>query len=425
MTAVRSAPRSNGHVTVIGGGAVGVCSALYLQREGFAVRLVDRAGVGGEASRSNAALICADDCVPLATPAVMRRVPSMLVDQLGPLAIRWQYLPQLAPWLYQFVRASSPRRVEQISTALMSLLNLAMESYASLLSEINQPHLITRSGLLYVYGSEPAFAADQYALDLKRRRGVAFEVLDGKAVGELEPMLQGKSVHGAYCPGSGYAPSPYRLVRTLADQFVRAGGELIHANVLGMEIVDDKPTNLLTNDGLYGVDRIVVAAGAWSRPLVKQLGVDVPLDTERGYLMVLPHAERRPRIPFLVVDRHVGVTPTDGGLRLAGGVEFGGLRAEPNLARADALLKGITPVLGQVSTKGAMRWMSFRPSMPDSLPVIGWAPGLSGAFFAFGHGHLGLSLAAITGRLVAEAMAGRQPSVDLAPFGADRWRTAA
>jgi D-amino-acid dehydrogenase len=260
---------------------------------------------------------------------------------------------------------------------------------------------------------------------LKRRRRVQFQVVDGKGVGELEPMLVGKSAHGVYCPESGYTPSPYRLVRTLADQFIKAGGELIHADVLGIEVVGDKPANLLTNDGLFAVDRIVVAAGAWSRPLVQGLGIDVPLDTERGYLMVLPHAEVRPRIPFLVVDRHVGVTPTEGGLRLAGGVEFGGLRAKPNLARADVLLKGISPFLGPVSTRGAMRWMSFRPSMPDSLPVIGWAPGISGTFLAFGHGHLGLSLAAITGRVVAEAMAGRQPSVDLSPFRADRWRTAA
>jgi D-amino-acid dehydrogenase len=415
---------SNGHVTVVGAGAVGVCCALYLQREGLAVRLIDRGAIGGAASRSNAGLICTDDCIPLATPAVLRRVPGMLLDPLSPLAIRWSYLPAITPWLYQFIRASTPERMEQISIALMSLLDGALDAYRCLLAEADATDLIRNSGLLYIYGSERAFADDQFAMDLRRRRGVQFEVLDQREVAELEPMLAGRSVRGVYCPGSGFTSNPHRLVGALADHFLRSGGEFVSADVLGFEVIDDRVTSLLTTGGFYPVDQVVVAAGAWSRTLVQELGLDVPLDTERGYLMVLPNAGVQPRLPFLVVDRHIGVTPTEDGLRLAGGVELAGLRAQPNLKRADALLRGVMPFLGDIGTRGAARWMSFRPSMPDSMPVIGWAPRPLGAFFAFGHGHLGLSLAAITGRLVAETMIGGQASVDITPFRPDRWRGA-
>jgi len=415
-------PGTNGHVTVVGAGVVGVCCALYLQREGFAVRLIDRGGIGGEASRGNAGLISTDDCVPIGTPGVLRRVPRMLVDPLEPLTIRWRYLPQLSPWLYEFLRASRPHRVEEISTALIGPLKLAVQSYLPLLSEPESKRLITKSGVLYAYRTDAAFAADQFGIELRRRKGVQLEVLDSDAVGRLEPVLAGKCEHGVYYPDTAFTANPYRLVRTLADRFLQAGGEYVHAEALDIQIVDQRPVRLATTDGVYTVDRLVLAAGAWSKRLARQLGADVPLDTERGYIAVLPNAQCRPRMPFLAVDRHVAVTPMETGLRVAGTVEFAGLAAGPSLKRADSLLKGVAPFLGPVDTRGAIRWMSFRPSMPDSMPVIGWAPGHTTAFFAFGHGHLGLSLAAVTGKLVAEALVGRTPSLDITPFRPERWR---
>lgn len=421
MSRAASVSRSSGHVTVVGAGAVGVCCALYLQREGFAVTLVDRGAVAGEASRGNAGLISSDDCVPVAGPGVLRRVPAMLLDPLEPLTIRWRYLPRLSPWLYQFIRASGRQRVEETSKALMSLLKLAVDSYLELLSSHEAGRLITRSGLLYAYRTDAAFQADQFGIELRRRRGVELEVLDGSAVGELEPALAGKCEHGVYCPDTAFTSNPYALVRTLADHFLAAGGEILHAEVLDLKLTDGQPVALATTDGLHPIDRLVLAAGAWSRPLAKRLGADVPLDTERGYIALIPGAERQPRIPFVAVDRHIAVTPMETGLRIAGTVEFAGLLAAPNLKRVDALLTGIAPFLGSINTNGAMRWMSFRPSMPDSLPVIGWASGRSRAFLAFGHGHLGLSLAAVTGKLVAEAMAGRPVTVDITPFGPGRW----
>lgn len=411
---------SSGTVNVVGGGAVGVCSAVYLQRAGFAVRLIERGGLGDEASSGNAGLISADDCVPIGTPGVVWQVPGMLIDPLQPLAIRWRYLPRLSPWLLEFVRASRRERVEQISIALISLLRLAVASYLDLLSKEEADRFIQRTGVLYAYRTDRAFEEDHLGVALRRRRGVQLEEMDGKQVGELEPFLAGKCARGVFCPDSAFTPDPHGLIQVLGARFVAEGGEIVQTEALEVGFSDKGAVCVRTTDGEFSADTLVLAAGAWSRRLAAQLGANVPLDTERGYIAVLPRAERRPRVPFLAVDRHIAVTPMASGLRVAGTVEFAGLTAAPNLKRADALLEGVAPLIGPVDAHGVQRWMSFRPSMPDSLPVIGWAPG-NRAFLAFGHGHLGLSLAAVTGRLVADALGGRRPTVDLTPFQPNRW----
>ena len=422
MSTARSGSGTNGDVTVVGGGAVGVCSALYLQREGFAVRLIERGGLGAQASSGNAGLISADDCVPIGIPGVVGHVPGMLLDPLGPLTIRWRYLPRLSPWLLEFLRSSRRERVEDISRALMRLLRLAIQSYVDLLSKEEADRFIKRSGVLYAYRTEAAFEADQFAIELRRRRGVELEVLDGGEVGRLEPVLAGKCDHGVFCPDSAFTPNPHGLVQSLGAQFAAKGGQVVQADVVDAQLMDGAGVRLHTTDGEFSTDQLVIAAGAWSGRLAARLGAAVPLDTERGYIAVLHGAERQPRIPFLAVDRHIAVTPMVTGLRIAGTVEFAGLRAAPNLKRADSLLKAIDPFIGPINSDGATRWMSFRPSMPDSLPVIGWAGPDKRTFLAFGHGHLGLSLAAVTGKLVAEAIAGKPSTVDTTPFEPTRWR---
>ena len=249
---------------------------------------------------------------------------------------------------------------------------------------------ITRSGLLCAYRTDAAFEADRFGIELRRRRGVQLEA-------SARPRADiGRSIRRG-----------------------RWGNR--HAEVLHLKAKDRQPAALATTAGLHVIDRLVIAAWAWSGPLAMALGAQVPLETERGYIVVLPDVARRPQMPFLAVDRHIAVTPMDTGLRVAGTVEFAGLNAGPNPRRADALLESVSPFLGPLNSRDAMRWMSFRPSMPDSLPVIGWAPGHSRAFFAFGHGHLGPSLAAVTGKLTAEAMAGRPLPVDITSFRPGRW----
>lgn len=415
-------PGRSRSVTVIGAGIVGICCALYLQREGYAVTVLDPQDPGEGASKSNAGIISSGACVPIGTPGIVRRVPKMLMDPLAPLAIRWRYLPQITPWLLRFVRASAPERVEAISVALKSLLDGVFDSYDPLVASAGAGGLVSPAGLLYVYRNDASFVETNWGLDLRRRRGIHFEILHGKEIEQLEPSLGSRFQHAVYYPKTRHTTDPQRLVRALADDFVRRGGRLLREAVTDVEIGGEGPRALLTTGGRREVDLLVLAAGAWSRPLAARLGGRVPLDTERGYVVMLPQPGVSPRIPMISGDHDFAVTPMAGGLRLSGTVELAGLQAPPNYDRARKLMDGARQMFPDLKTEGAGYWMSFRPSMPDSLPVISRSPRYPSVFFAFGHGHGGLTHGPFTGKLIAELVGGRRTSIDLSPFSVERFR---
>jgi D-amino-acid dehydrogenase len=417
---MRSAPGPR-HVAVIGAGIVGVAAALYLQRDGHRVTLIDRQGPGEGASKGNASVIAAESCVPVATPGILARVPGMLMDPLGPLAIRWAYLPKLTPWLWQFVRASSPARVEEISIALRALLVQAIESYLPLLESAGVADMLKRTGWLGVYESEAKFAAAQADLALQRRRGVEFQLLEPAEIRQLEPSLAPIYRHAVYYPENAYITDNYRLVRVLAESLVRNGGALVKEEARDFVVGDAGPTHVVTDAGRHAVDAVVVAAGAWSKALCQRLGHRPLLDTERGYHVMFPEPGVMPRMPVYSGDHSFAVTPLSAGLRFAGTVELGGLAAPPNYARAEVLLERGRRMFPGLNETGRSQWMGFRPSMPDSLPVISGSARHANAFFAFGHGHLGLTLGAVTGRVIAALVAGRDPGLDMRPYAIDRF----
>jgi D-amino-acid dehydrogenase len=412
--------RGPAHVTIVGGGAIGLCSALYLQRHGTAVTILDRAGFGAEASSSNAGLITGENCLPLSNRSVLREIPHMLLDPLSPLTIRWRYLPRIAPWLVRFATASSPARVEAGSIALASLIRLALPAYRELLTADESQSLIKESGLLHVYATTDRFITDQEVLHLRVRRGISLEILSPREAQSIEPQLTRNIRCAVYYPDTAFTVSPRRLMETLGRYFLSQGGEFRRTRVLGLTAARGSRPALVTTDGEMMVDGLVIAAGAWSRPLARALGARVPLDTERGYLMRFPNATQT-SLPLIAADSHVAVTPMESGLQLAGTVEFAGLSAAPNLRRADALVEAVRPVLDLGDTTDSSRWMGFRPSIPDSLPVIGPCRRGDRVFLAFGHGHLGLSFAAVTGRLVAQAMNGESTDIPIEPFAPTRW----
>lgn len=408
-------------VAVIGAGVVGVSTALYLQRDGRQVTLIDPRGPGEGTSRGNAAVIAGESCVPVATPGIVWRVPGMLMDPLGPLAIRWGYLPKLAPWLWEFVKASAPRRVEEISIALRSVLIDSTEAFMPLLKEAGEPDMIRRTGWLGVYESEAKWQGAQSDLELQRRRGVEFTVLKPEEIRQFEPALAPIYRHAVFYPENAYVVNNFRLVQVLADSFLRNGGLHVREEVHDFELGPNGPTHVLTNGGRHPCDAVVVAAGAWSRNLCRRLGHDPLLDTERGYHVMLPDPGVSPRLPIYSGDHSFAVTPLEHGLRFAGTVELGGLQAPPNYARADVLLTRGRRMFPGLKEEGGTRWMGFRPSMPDSVPVISGSARHRNAFFGFGHGHIGLTLGAVTGRILADLVAGRDPGIDMRPFRIDRF----
>ena len=414
-----------GPVVVIGAGIVGLACATYLQRDGRKVVVVDPGGPGEGASYGNAGGLNGSSIVPVAMPGVLGKVPQWLLDPEGPLSIRWRYLPQLLPWLYRFVRAGRPELVRAQARALRGLLAPTVEMHRELAASVGAADLIQRSGLLIVYRSEASFAADGEANRLRADNGVKIDELNQDELRQIESTLSPAYTRARFISENGYVRNPLRLSRALAETLVANGGEMRRARAEGFGFADGKVEAVLTSTGRIPAAAVVLAAGAHSKPLAAQLGDNVPLDTERGYHAMINAPEVAPRLPIMDAEVKFVATPMEEGLRMAGTVEFAGLEAPPNWRRARVLLRhgqAMFPGLPRtVAEDRVALWMGFRPSMPDSLPVIGSTRRYANAFLAFGHGHVGLIGAPMTGRAIADLIAGRPPALDLAPFSAARF----
>jgi D-amino-acid dehydrogenase len=412
-------------VVVIGAGIVGMCCASTILRAGHRVIVLDRGAPGEGTSFGNAGCLNASSVVPISMPGVLSQVPRWLLDPEGPLVLRWRYLPHLAPWLWRFVRAGQPEKVAAQARALRALLGSTLESYAPLVKAAGAEDLIHRAGHLTVYKSEASFARDARAMDLRRANGVTVDDLSFDELRQLEPGLSRDFLRGRMIAETGHVGDPHRLVARLAEAFMRDGGEILRDRVRGFEFAGGAVTGVRGESGVHRADHVVLAAGAWSKPLARQLGDAVPLDTERGYHVVLRDPEIMPRRPIGSAEGKFFATPMDAGLRVAGTVEFAGLEAPPDWRRSRMLLRqaqDMFPGLArEIGDERISHWMGFRPSMPDSLPVIGPSRRHRNVIHAFGHGHVGLIGGAMTGRIAAALVDGAKPPIDIAPFRVDRF----
>ena len=409
-------------VGVIGAGVVGMCCACHLQRAGFAVTVIDRLAPGEATSYGNAGGVATGEIVPLSVPGLLREVPRWLMDPLGPLAVRWRHLPRALPWLLRFLMAGSEPRVRAQAAALAALSHAARPPLEALLAAAGIEDLLAREDCLYLYDNEQQLAAERLHWDLRRAHGIPFERVAGRDLAELEPDLARDFAFGIRMPGWYHVTNPYRLVTGLAEHFSRAGGRLVRAEVVGIETRDRRAEALRLADGSApAFDQLVIAAGAWSHLLTRQLGDPVPLESHRGYHVTLPHAGVRPRRLVLYAPEHFVVTPMETGLRVAGTVEIAGLEAPPDFARARILVRKARRIYPALDDTDGIEWMGHRPATPDLLPVIGWARHFDNVSYAFGHGHLGLTFGPITGQLIAELAAGRPASLDLRPYRVDRF----
>lgn len=413
-------------VIIIGAGIVGVSTALWLQRHGLRVTLVDPAPPGSGASFGNAGCFNASSTVPVAMPGTVRAVPRWLLDPKGPLALRWRYLPFIAPWLVRFLRAGTPEKVPVQARALRSILATGLADIQTLAADAGVPDLVTEEGHLVVYRDDAAFKADALAWRLRQDTGTVIQELDAHALRDFEPAVAPRYAKGIFIAENGHTANPGHLVARMAERMVRQGGTIVQARAIDFRIDGRHASAVRTDAGELAASHVVLAAGAHSRGLARLLGDAIPLDTERGYHVMIRDPEVQPRVSILDTIGRFVATPMEEGLRLAGTVELAGLKAPPDWSRANMLLplgRALLPGLNATYPEERItRWMGFRPSMPDSLPVISPASAAGNAFHAFGHGHVGLASGASTGRIVADMVAGAPPSIDLSPFRADRFR---
>ncbi len=410
------------HIVVVGAGIVGIAAALWLQRDGLAVTVIDPGPPGSGASSGNAGCFSPSSIVPLSGPGILRQIPGWLLDPQGPLAIRWHYLPRLAPWLLRFIRAGTPARIEHQAAALARLLASTSDDLASLLHGTGAEPLIERRGSLIVYRTEAGWTGAEPGWNLRRRNAVAWEELTPIDLLDLEPALSPGLYRGVLLTGNSHTVDPHALVRRLAEAFLLGGGQLLATRVTSFDVADGRLRSVQTASGTVAASGVVLAAGARSGPLARMLGDRVPLETERGYHLNVGAPPVPLHRPVLSAEDRFVATPMTAGTRLTGTIELAGLASPPDWRRARALLPLGQRLFPGLPAGPGTTWMGHRPSMPDSLPVIGRSSRTPDVVYAFGHGHLGLTGAPTTGRLVADLVQGRTPEIDLSPFGASRFR---
>lgn len=407
-------------VVVIGAGIVGIAAACHLVADGRSVLVLDRDEPAMGASFGNAGAFAFSDVMPLASPGIMRKAPRWLLDPLGPLAIPPAYLPQITPWLLRFWRASRPDRVRHSFVAQAALMRLAREAMDSLVERAGVAAMVRADGALELYESEAEWRDSLPGWEARAKEGIVFEHRRGEAIAELQPGLAPVFPVATYVPAWKNVRDPHLFARALLAHAEQHGATFRRGTVTGVAPTEEGVRVTLAGEAI-AARHAVIACGAWSRPLARALGDDVPLETERGYNTTLPPGAFDLRRHITFPGHGFVLTPIGGGVRVGGAVELGGLKRPPNYARSAAMLAKAKRFLPGLRTEGGTQWMGFRPSLPDSLPVIGPSRASARVVLAFGHGHLGLTQSAATGRIVADLVAGRAPALDIAPFSARRF----
>ncbi|NMG38136.1 FAD-dependent oxidoreductase [Chelativorans sp. ZYF759] len=408
-------------VVVIGGGIIGIAVAAGLVGEGRKVTVIDRTGICEETSSGNAAALAFSDILPLAQKGMMGQVPRWLADPLGPLTIAPAYLPRLAPWLWRFWQAGRQANHDASVTAQAAMMQLAEVEWASLMQTTGTRSYLREDGCLELYESEPEWRASLPGWAARERFGIEFRHVRGKDLAELQPGLSAGFAVGTFVPGWKTVADPQRLGKAVWAHAEAGGASFLRGEVADLGQENGRSRLRLADGRVIGASTLVIAAGAWSHRLARNFGDHIPLETERGYNTTLPPDAFDVRRQLVFARHGFVITPLETGLRVGGAVEFAGLERPPNYARSRAMLEKASRFLPGLKTQGGREWMGYRPSLPDTIPVIGRSSRAPNVIYAFGHGHLGLTQSAATGRLVRDLVTGVDPAIDLSPYSPDRF----
>jgi len=406
-------------VAVVGAGIIGLSVAANLQRMGVTTTVFDALPPGTSTTYGNAGMISVAAITPVAMPGMLREIPRWLVDPHGPLFVHPRYALTALPWLLRWVRAGALSQVRRAAHGLWALHRHALDEYRRLLGDAFAD-LIQTSGQIHLWDSATPSASERIAETLRTELGVPAQTLSAERLRELAPDLGTEVRRALYFPQNGNTVNPLRLAQTIARVLTQAGGRIVHERCARI-VPENGRYRLWTHCGDHRFDQVVVAAGAWSLELLAPLGLRLPLETERGYHVEFPAARITLPTPILHKGRGFGASVMESGLRVAGTVEIAGLARPPDPRRIAALVHNAKRLLPKLDTRDYKMWMGYRPSTPDSLPVLGAAPSHPGLYIACGHGHTGITAGAVSGRLMAELVAGSPPFIDPMPYRLERF----
>jgi D-amino-acid dehydrogenase len=416
------------HAVVIGQGVVGCAVAIESIRAGMRVTLIEPELAGGEHATSygNSGWLSSHSVLPPALPGAWRKVPGWLADPLGPLAVRWRYLPRAMPWLLRYLASGwTEERVQRTAGALRTLLREAPSLHRQLAIEASVPHLIEQRGLLHVYRSRAEFESEALGWRVRARTGVQWEEWDAAALREREPDLSPRYALGIFVAEAGSCRDPGAYVAALAEHARASGASVVRARAEGFRIEDGRLRAVLTQDGEIACDAAAICAGARSAELAACVGSTVPLESERGYHVQIQGATRGPRTPMMAADGKLIAHWMDGRLRAGGQVEIAGLGAPADWRQTDILLAHLRTMFDDLppaeESDHVQRWLGHRPSTPDGLPCVGPSAATRDVVLAFGHGHVGLTASARTGQWAASWLSGMQPPDWTSAFSPERF----
>ena len=408
-------------ILVIGAGIVGVSTAIWLQRSGVSVTLIDRDEPGSATSYGNAGILASASVIPVPTPGILKKVPGMLLNPNKALFLKWSQLPRLLPFFYKYLFNSNSDSVFKISNALSYILYDTVEQHLEISKGTNAENYITTNDLIFGYSDKIAFKNDSYSWDLKRKHGHKFSSLSRDDLAKYDKNLKNKFGFAVKCMNHGTISDPGVYISELFKSFVNKGGKFLKAEV--KDILFDNfrnPIYLNTNNGDISCNKIVLTAGVWSAGLAKKLGVKIPLTSERGYHVEYHSPNIEFKAPVVISDSKFIIHSMQGRLRCAGLVEFGGIFQPESSHPFKLIEKKIETLFPQLKYERKTYWMGHRPSTTDSLPVIDISPNYNNVWLGYGHQHIGLSAGPKTGKILSEIILSKNTNRDLSRFSASR-----
>jgi D-amino-acid dehydrogenase len=406
---------------VLGAGIVGTCVALHLAKRGMAVALVERAGAGEQTSFGNAGVIEGNTVLPPAFPAAWAALARIALKRAGDTNYHFSFLPKIAPWLLAFRAASRPKRLIETAKLFRPLFASAVREHEALMAETGASHFLRRTGWLKLYRRETTFAGLRREFDLAAEFGLPLQALDTAGAQALEPSLAPVFAHAVFWPQAASISNPFGLTRAYLAGFRAAGGVMVQGDALSLH-QNGSHWRVETNEGGLDAAQVVVALGPWAPDLLTKFGLRLPMAVKRGYHRHFSgEGNATLARPVLDVDAGYVITPMEMGIRMTTGVEFAPRDAAPTPVQFDRVMAQARALFPLGERADERTWMGARPCFPDSRPVIGRAPGLTGLWLAIGHAHWGLTLGPATGRMIAEMMAGEVPLIDPAPYRAERF----